>query len=150
TFAFVFRFTLNRGASLPSALLFFVPCLVASSIHFLARPHVVGWLMMIVWFWILDSSQRSTLETTRADPSPILLPLLMLLWVNLHGSFVVGFVLLAIYGIADLVTAYGAEYKTRGSAFVHACMLAAVAVLSVLTSLLNRSEERRVGKECRA
>lgn len=137
TFAIVFRFTLNRGASLLSTLLFFVPCLLASSIHFLARPHVVGWLMMIVWFWILDSSQRSTLETSRADPSPILLPLLMLLWVNLHGSFIMGFILLAIYGIADLVTAYRADYKIRAGAFVHARMLAALSILSMLTSLLN-------------
>lgn len=137
TFALVFRFTLNRGASLLTTLLFLVPCLVASSIHFLARPHVVGWLMMIVWFWIIDSSQQSTFKTGRADPSPILLPPLMILWVNLHGSFVMGFVLLAIYLIADLVTAYRAGQEIGAGALVHARMLVAVSALSVLTSLLN-------------
>jgi hypothetical protein len=137
TFALVFRFTLKRGASLLLTLLFLVPCLVAASIHFLARPHVVGWLMTIIWFWILDSSQQSTFERGRADPSPILLCLLMLIWVNLHGSFVMGFVLLAIYGIADLVTAFRAYNDARANALVHARMLGAVSALSVLISLLN-------------
>ena len=30
----------------------------ASMIHFLARPHVVSWLFAVLWFWILDSSER--------------------------------------------------------------------------------------------
>jgi hypothetical protein len=137
TFALVFRFTLKRGASLVVSLLFLVPCLIASSIHFLARPHVVGWLLTITWFWILDSSHESTLKSGRADPSPILLPLLMLLWVNLHGSFVMGFVLLAIYGIADLVSAFRAHDESRANALVHARMLGAISALCALTSLLN-------------
>jgi hypothetical protein len=138
TFALVFRFAMHRGASLIAVLVFLVPCLAASSIHFLARPHVLGWLFTIVFFWILDSSQRSTFRTGDADPSPILLPLLMILWVNLHGSFVMGFVLLAIYLFADLLTAYRASGdQRRDAALVHVRLVGAVGVLTVLTSLLN-------------
>jgi len=137
TFALVVRFALKRGASMMTILLFLVPCLVASSIHFLARPHVVGWLITIIWFWILDSSQNSTFQTARADPSPIVLPPLMILWVNLHGSFVMGFVLLAIYLLSDLAATYRADGATHASALLHARVLGATSVLSVLTSLLN-------------
>ena len=34
----------------------------ASTIHFLARPHVVSWLFTLAWFWILDSSERDCLR----------------------------------------------------------------------------------------
>jgi hypothetical protein len=138
TFACVFAFARKRGAALLPTLLFLVLCLVASSIHFLARPHVVGWLFTIAWFWILDSSQRSAFLDSRADPAPILLPLLMLFWVNLHGSFVMGFMLLAIYIAADLLAAWRPQGgETREGARLHAGILGAVAPLTILTSLLN-------------
>jgi hypothetical protein len=138
TFALVFRLSLKKGASLGMTLVFLVLCILASSIHFLARPHVVGWLLTVVWFWILEGSHRSTLAEVRADPTPILLPVLMIAWVNLHGSFVIGFLLLGIYFLADVLTAYTtSNEQLRTSALVHARLMGAVSVMSALTSLLN-------------
>jgi hypothetical protein len=76
--------------------------LAASMIHFLARPHVVSWLFTLIWFWILDSSEENlSSEHNRRHlwrrSRYWLLPLLMLVWVNVHGGFLVGFVLLAIF-----------------------------------------------------
>ena len=31
----------------------------ASTIHFLARPHVVSWLFTLAFFWVLDSTERN-------------------------------------------------------------------------------------------
>ena len=138
TFFLVFRFALQRDATLPTTVLPLLLCLVASSIHFLARPHVLGWLLTIVWFSILDSSHRFTLSTGRADPGLGALPPLMILWVNLHGSFMIGFVLLGIYAVADLLTACRASPGIlREGAEVHARVLSAVFILSALCSLLN-------------
>jgi hypothetical protein len=138
TFALVFQLSLKKGASLGMTLVFLVLCILASSIHFLARPHVVGWLLTVVWFWMLEGSHRSTLAEGRADPTPILLPLLMIAWVNLHGSFVMGFLLLGIYFLADVLTAYmTSNEQLRANALVHARLMGAVSVMSALTSLLN-------------
>jgi len=93
TFAFVLRVALRRGGSLLVSLLLLVLALGASSVHFLARPHVLTWLLAVIWFDLLDSS-ASTYETGKRL---LWLPLLMILWVNLHGGFVLGFALLAIY-----------------------------------------------------
>ena len=68
---------------------------------FLARPHVLSWLFTLAWFWILDSSERSGLQGGRVGWLWAL-PLSMLLWANVHGGFVLGFVLLGSYWLASL------------------------------------------------
>jgi len=106
-FAWTFRLLLRRGTNVLTALILVLLAASASMIHFLARPHVVSWLFTVAWFWILESSDENSTgspsgfadSATRAERVrlPWLLPLLMLVWVNVHGGFLVGFVLIAIY-----------------------------------------------------
>ncbi|MFZ0142725.1 MAG: hypothetical protein WAL08_00090 [Candidatus Sulfotelmatobacter sp.] len=107
-FAWTFRLLLRRGTNMLLALLLVLLAASAAMIHFLARPHVVSWLFTVAWFWILDSSEISCCASDSksfATSEPKLrrvwmlwlLPPLMLVWVNVHGGFLVGFVLLAIY-----------------------------------------------------
>jgi hypothetical protein len=106
-FAWTFRLLLRRGTNILLALLLVLLAASAAMIHFLARPHVVSWLFTVAWFWILDSSETgcasdsksfATSESNRRRGWMLwLLPPLMLVWVNVHGGFVVGFALLAIY-----------------------------------------------------
>jgi hypothetical protein len=63
----------------------------ASSTHWLARPHAFSLLFTVVWCHCLDRFQN------RNENSLAYLPLLMLLWVNLHGGFMFGLILLTIY-----------------------------------------------------
>jgi hypothetical protein len=112
TFSWTFRLLLRRNTNFLLAVVLLLLAASASMIHFLARPHVVSWLFTVAWFWILESSEQSCrdFDSDSSATSPIkikikhnrtrllwLLPPLMLLWVNLHGGFLVGFVLLAIY-----------------------------------------------------
>ena len=106
-FAWTFRLLLRRSTNILLALLLVLLAASAAMIHFLARPHVVSWLFTVAWFWILDSSETgcasdsksfATSESNRRRGWMLwLLPPLMLVWVNVHGGFVVGFALLAIY-----------------------------------------------------
>jgi len=130
TFAVVFRFTVARGASLPVAVLFLVLTFSASTIHLFARPHVVSWLLTIVWFLLLDSGN--------ARRALYWLPLLMLFWANLHGGLVAGFALLGLY----LAGAFLELVVTRDSARKQAISkrltrLSATAVLTLLVSTVN-------------
>ena len=63
----------------------------SSSIHWLARPHAFSLLFTVLWCHTLDRFQN------RNENSLTYLPLLMLLWVNLHGGFIIGLILLIIY-----------------------------------------------------
>lgn len=91
-FAWTFRLLMARGTNVIFALALVLLSASASMIHFLARPHVLSWLFTLAWFWILDSSERQG-----SDRRVWVLPLLMLVWVNVHGGFLVGFVLLGIF-----------------------------------------------------
>jgi hypothetical protein len=111
TFWLAFRWLLHHGTNVLLALILVLLATCASMIHFLARPHVLSWLLTFVWFSILDSSERSCVAASAKYGSYAtgdsrtylwLLPLTMLLWVNLHGGFLIGFVLLAIYWLSAL------------------------------------------------
>ena len=58
TFALGFRMMRQRGTSLPIAVIMVLLAVSASSIHFLARPHVISWLLTVIWFWALDTFEQ--------------------------------------------------------------------------------------------
>jgi hypothetical protein len=90
--------------------------------HFLARPHILVLPVMLAWAWTLVSAS----DHKRA-PSFWALPL-MVLWANLHGSFVLGIVLVAPFGLDALWNAEAAERRSlavRWAAFAVATVAAA-------------------------
>ena len=98
-FSWAFRWLVRRGTNVPLALILVLLAVSASMIHFLARPHVVSWLFTMGWFWVLESFEKPCDFGAQRHWLVWLLPLTMLLWVNVHGGFLVGFVLLGIYWV---------------------------------------------------
>src|SRR2546427_5347604 len=129
TFALTFRLIIRSGANIPVAVILLVLALGASSIHFLARPHVLSWLFVVIWFQLLDDSIQHTRRL-------FWLPVLMFLWANLHGGFIAGFVLIALYMIADALL-YLRNRETRIPTWSTLKTLGTVTALSLLASLIN-------------
>jgi hypothetical protein len=109
-FAWTFRLLLRRGTNILLALVLVLLAVCSAMIHVQARPHVVSWLFTLAWFCILESSEKSCAgslsDSSHDSARPAsrkrflwLLPLLTLVWVNVHGGFLVGFALLAIYWV---------------------------------------------------
>lgn len=98
TLAYVMRFLLARMEPV-HALLF--TAFTASMLmgHLLARPHVLGWLLLAVWVGTLVNAG----EQVRGPPWWLLM--LMVLWANLHGSFTLGLALGAALAL-DAVLLY--------------------------------------------
>src|SRR3989441_4216897 len=128
TFALTFRIVLGRGSMLQISIALLLLAMGAAMIHFLARPHVLSWLFTVIWFQLLDSAEVAPGNRRQL----IWLPLLMLLWVNLHGGFLFGLALLGLYWLAGVIRYLQGRSESRQSA------------------AWVRSEERRVGKECRS
>ncbi len=63
----------------------------------LARPHVLAWPLLAGWTLVLLRAR----EAGRSPPIPA--ALLMLLWANLHGSFLFGLVLVGVFGVEALL-----------------------------------------------
>ncbi|MBM3785369.1 MAG: hypothetical protein FJW30_13465 [Acidobacteria bacterium] len=98
------RLAFRNGGNFWLVCLFASPMLTAAQLHWLARPHVLGWVFLLLaldgmgrrgaWYWML----------------------LSVLWANAHGSFFLLPVLLLIHGmpryalaasVASLVNPYG-------------------------------------------
>lgn len=67
--------------------------------HFLMRPHALALPLLIAWTYGLLIARDE-----KRGPHLALLPL-MVLWANLHGSFVVGLFLVAVFGLEAAIEA---------------------------------------------
>ncbi len=138
-FALLFYFLIVRGTNLPVALVLTLLAMSASTIHFLARPHVMSWLFALAWFWILDSHECGKISSRWLW----MLPVSMLVWVQVHGGFPLGFALLAIFWFGSFWTWLRLhEFRIEDSlekivAGKRARQLVWAAALSALASLLN-------------
>jgi len=84
----------------PAALLLaFMAMDITLAPFMLARPHVLVWPILAGWTAGLLRARD------QARPPPLALALLMLVWANLHGSFVIGFVIAGACALDALVAA---------------------------------------------
>jgi hypothetical protein len=134
TFVLTFHLAMRRGGSLPLTLLLLTLSLAASAVHFLARPHVVSWLFAVIWFELLDSSTNA--PNPEKNRRLFWLPVLMLVWVNVHGGFLLGFILLAIYIVGGVIQyfAHKAQHDELEKWLKRAGIVTA---LSLLASFIN-------------
>jgi hypothetical protein len=65
---------------------------LASTVHWLARPHLFSVVLALFW-----SRALARFEETADRRYLIPLPFAMVAWVNLHPGFLAGFILLAVY-----------------------------------------------------
>lgn len=91
-------FLLNR---IPAIYAIFLIALSFVSLlgHHLARPHIFTWPIVIIWLTIL----LNRLEKKQWRAPYILLPL-MVLWANLHGSFILGLMMIPFFFIETLLS----------------------------------------------
>ncbi len=104
---------------------------VLTSGNFLARPHVFTFPILVLWTAALvDAVER------RAAPPWAALPL-MALWVNLHGSFTIGYVIAGVLA-ADAVAA-APPGRRRGAAARWAGFLLAAVAAGLLSPYGHRA-----------
>jgi hypothetical protein len=136
TFALTLRLCLRRGADLPVTVVLLALSLGASMIHLFARPHVLSWLFTVIWFELLDSSDD--VDGLGGSRRLWWLPVLMLLWVNLHGGFVLGFVLFGLYLASNAIRYFRCQQQEmRGNIARRLRTLGAVTGASLAASLMN-------------
>jgi hypothetical protein len=128
TFALLFRFVLERSGNLVVAGSLTLLAVAAAQVHMLARPHVLSWLLTLLWLETLyrfQDGERSAL---------LWLPALMLLWVNLHAGFVLGLGLLGIFAVGSISSALTDPREGDRQKIVQ---LAAILPVCLLTTLVT-------------
>lgn len=82
----------------------------ASSLHWLARPHVFTFLFLVIWTERLEQIHRGEKVPSWQ------LPALMLLWVNTHGAFIAGFVVWGAHIVGYVWERWASDNQTSQSA----------------------------------
>jgi hypothetical protein len=98
TFHLLFRCAHKRSGSLLVASVLVILAGRASVVHYLARPHLVSWLFTLLFVLGLEDFQEGRRRAM------VWLPLVMALWVNMHGGFVAGLAVIGVYATANCAT----------------------------------------------
>ena len=132
-FTLLFRWTVKRGGNVLVCALFSGLAGTAASVHWLARPHLFTLLLLLFWYFILDKVQEG--ETTKWLWC---LPLMILVWTNLHGGFVIGLILLLIFAFGNYLTSLTSNDAEVGSNARHLSKrFGTMTVLCLLVTLVN-------------
>ena len=131
TYAWLFRFVRSYGQNILADLSIVLFVIICSQLHWLARPHVFSLPLMILWYSILDRFDHGGKNRL------FLLPLMTLPWVNLHGGFIVGFVLIGVYFLANLCRYLSSEQETRPDFRRKTAYLGITLLACLLASLAN-------------
>jgi hypothetical protein len=91
TSAVLFRYMIWQGSNLLAAVLLMLIASSASTIHWLARPHLFSYLFLAAAIWLLEADRR------RRTPWVFALVGLCVLWTNLHGGFGALLITIAAY-----------------------------------------------------
>src|SRR5438128_4529361 len=84
TFALLFRLVRRKCGNVLIAITVTLLAAAGSSLHWLARPHLITVLLAVVFYGILERARDGKVRLL------FLLPVLTVLWTNLHGGFFVG------------------------------------------------------------
>lgn len=90
TFTLTFVESMRKTGSLLVSLPITGLALAASAIHWIARPHLVTYLILAVWVMELEKVRQNQHRRWWV------FALLMLAWANMHGMFVVGLISLGL------------------------------------------------------
>ncbi len=122
TMALAIWFMLARGTRTVAVILTFAVCITPYNYMLTPRPHEVTFLMTILFYIIIHQA-----TTSKNHKILFWLPLLMVLWVNCHGGFLVGFTILGAYTLEAFV-------KRN---FYHIKLLTGVSILCLVSTLIN-------------
>ncbi len=97
TFALLFRLVLRTCPNVVIAFAVTFAATAGSTLHWLARPHLFTLLCVVIFCDLLERVRQGRTRLLGV------LPLLMIVWTNLHGGFFVGIVLIGCYAAGELV-----------------------------------------------
>jgi hypothetical protein len=131
SYALLFRYMRACKRNIVFDVLILLLALVSSQIHWLARPHIFSLFFMVIWYHLLDSHQNDR------GGRLLLLPLIMLLWVNLHGGYLTGFMLTGVYLLGNVIGYFRSVEEERERSLRKIRWLGFILIACLFASLVN-------------
>lgn len=126
-----YRFARSEGHNIFLVILASIAFIALSQVHSLARPHIFSLIILLVWYKLLDDFQYRDIDRLN------LLPFITIIWVNLHGGFIIGLTILGVYFAGNLAAYYIERSEWINSAGEKAKRTGIVLGLSILSCLIN-------------
>jgi hypothetical protein len=123
----LYRRMRSQGVCLWLAVLYTLVLLFTLRTHLVIRPHLVSWVA-VAMLMVLLTNWHSGKTAYRA--ALVRGSLLMLLWCNLHGGFLIGLVVMAVFLVAELLA--GIRYRSSRRAGEALLMLGLFAGVTLL------------------
>lgn len=101
TLALVFKIMLCRNINILIAFVFTLIITIGTANTFNVRPHLFTNLFLVILFWIYIEFRHNNKQKLLR-----FLPLLFVLWINLHGGFIIGFIFLGTCILAELLNIF--------------------------------------------
>jgi hypothetical protein len=127
----LFKMLRAQGADITLATAITLLAVASSRIHWLARPHIFSFLLMILTHYLLECWHRGRINRL------YLLPAVMVLWVNLHGGFLGGFILMGAYLVGNCTTLLAAPPEARQALQGKLRELSVIIAASLAACLIN-------------
>ncbi len=132
TFALLFRL-LRRHCGNPFLAIAVTSLACATSaLHWLARPHLITMLFVVILLFVLDQVREGRVWWL------FVLPVFTILWTNLHGGFLVELIILGGYAAGETAAALLAlDTKRRRALLRHAALYAISTSCCAFATLAN-------------
>jgi hypothetical protein len=128
---------LRRKANPIVAISVTLLAVAASSIHWLARPHLFTLLFLVLFYAALERVREGH-PRLAGVPYLVILPVATILWTNLHGGFFVGALMIAAFGAGEILTmVFSADASLRVSAWRNARAYFLSSLACMAASLVN-------------
>ena len=132
TNSILFSFLLSRGINTVLALILTIAAIAVTSVHWLARPHILSMPILLSWYIVLEAYRL------RGKRYIYLLPLVSVVWVNLHGGFMAGLLLIAVYWLGSLAEFFfSKDEKVRSDQKKNVIIYGKVGLLAVAAAMVN-------------
>jgi len=125
TYALLTRFLLKRGVDPLLACLTVALAIALGASHWTARPHLFSFVAVVILLDMLEGRRRSPVLACAA---------LFVIWANLHGGFVYGWILIGLYLVGSLGELLWSDDRDawRGRVRYYLTMLATAMTVTLL------------------
>lgn len=133
TFVILFKTLSARKLNILIVTVVTILAALTSYVHWLARPHLFTLCLTVIWHTLLESHQAESKKFHY-----FLFPILLVIWANLHGGYVLGLALIGVYALGNILNCMQrAAPLSRRESVDKALSLGLIGVLCVLAALVN-------------
>ena len=111
TAAALLRYMLWLGVNVLLAVFFLMVSMSASMVHWLARPHMFTWGLLLITIWLLEADRRKNSRRIYW-----LVPI-VIVWTNTHGGFLTLLMAVGVYAAGTGLEQMWAAYDSHPERF---------------------------------